>query len=104
MIWLIFIFYRCFKEEDAADVLISGFTNPKQAVFEVTVTPTVDEEPEHHEDVFDSSELKIVKKKGTIAEETYSNIPEEDFDCKEKSKRFLILFLLTKPSIQIYIL
>lgn len=67
-------------------------------MFEVTVTPTVDEEPEHHEDVFDSSELKIVKQE-TNAKETYSNKPDDDFGCKEKSKRFLIFFLLA-PSLQ----
>lgn len=83
--------HRCFKEEDAADVLISGFSNPKQAVFEVTVTPSVDEEPEHNLDEYDSSELKIVQHQEPIAEETYSNIPEENFDGIEKSKRFYTL-------------
>jgi hypothetical protein len=43
---------------DAADVLISGFTNPKQAVFEVTVTPSV-EDSKQNVDVFNSTELKI---------------------------------------------
>jgi hypothetical protein len=94
------VLIRCFKEEDAADVLISGFSNPsKQAVFEVTVTPSADEEPDHN--VYNSSELKIVQQQEPIAEETYSNIPEENYECNQKSKRFklhlrpqLVLFII----------
>jgi hypothetical protein len=66
--------------------LISGFSNPKQAVFEVTVTPSVEEDTDHNEDVYDSSELKIVQQQEPVAEETYSNVPEENSDCNEKSK------------------
>jgi hypothetical protein len=57
-------------------------------VFEVTVTPSVDEEQDHNVDIYDSSKLKIVQQQEPITEETYSNIPEENFDCNEKSKRY----------------
>jgi hypothetical protein len=94
-------YVRCFKEEDAADVLISGFSNPKQAVFEVTVTPSADEEPDHNVDVYNSSELKIVQQQEPIAEETYSNNPEERYESNEKSKRFK---LQLKPQLVLFII